>query len=203
MPSSLKTVGLGLLEVGVVEHEEPVGTRLGQGPEHRMALADEEAAAWAEQGRDDLRPAADIRQPAERADPRVDEIEAACSEDGGRVVDLRRHEARLGAGLFGQQPCLLDRRLREVETGDAGAEARQGDGVGADVALEVNGLEAPNVAEPRQVEADDLAQEPRFLGETRDRVLRRGRMRRHALVPVGAVDLAVVGHGCSFADAGR
>ena len=55
-------------------------------------------------------------------------------------------------------------------------------------------VEARDVAEPRQVEADDLAQERRVLGEAGDGVVRRGGVGRDAFVPARAVDVAVVVH---------
>lgn len=45
--------------------------------------------------------------------------------------------------------CGPQRRRREVETGDAaGTEAGQTDGVGADVALQVDHIEAVETTEP-------------------------------------------------------
>jgi hypothetical protein len=63
-----------------------------------MSLADEKAAAGNEQVGDDLRPAADRRQPAERADAREHQVERAGAEHGDRVVELSLDELDVGAG---------------------------------------------------------------------------------------------------------
>ncbi len=159
-----------------------------------MALTDEEASAGAEQVGDDLTPAVDVGQPAERADPGVDEVEPASLERLGRRVELGDDELRLHAGSFGEEPRLLDRRLGEVEAGHARAETGERDRVRSDVALEVHAVQPRDVAEPGEVEAHDTAQELRVLGETRDRVVGRRDVRGHALVPVGAVDVDRVAH---------
>jgi hypothetical protein len=62
------------------------------------------------------------------------------------------------------------------------------------VALQVDAAEPGNVAEQRQVEADDAAEEGGILDERRDAVVGRGCVRRSAVVPVGAVDGTEVGH---------
>ena len=52
------------------------------------------------------------------------------------------------------------------------------------------------------VEAHDLAQERRVVGEAGDGVVGRRGVRRDAIVPVRAVDVAVVLHARSVADGG-
>ena len=93
--------------------------------------------------------------------PGVDEVEALAAERVGRAVEIRLDELHLDADGRGQAPALLERGRGEVEPGHAGAEPRQRDGVGADVALQVHGVETRDVAEARTVEADDLAEERR------------------------------------------
>ncbi len=74
-------------------------------------------------------------------------------------------------GCCGQLACLDERRLGQVETGDGGAEPSERDGVRADVALQVHDVEPADVAESRQVEAHDVAQERRIVGEARHAVV--------------------------------
>ena len=64
------------------------------------------------------------------------------------------------------------------------AEAGERDGVGADVALQMDTAQPGDVSEPRQVEPDDVTQEVRVLRELRDVVVGRGRVRGGALVPL-------------------
>ena len=53
--------------------------------------------------------------------------------------------------------------------------------VGADVALQVHGVEPGDVTEPRPIEPDDLAEVLRILREQRDAVARRCGVRRDAV----------------------
>src|SRR5215813_2197268 len=72
---------------------------------------------------------------------------------------------------------LRQRGGGEVQPGHAGAEAGQRDGVGADMALEVDAAQSADVTEQRQVEPHDLAEEGGVAGETLHRVVARGRVR--------------------------
>ena len=159
-----------------------------------MALADEQASAGPQEVGDDLTPTVDVGQPAERADARVDEVEATAPERLGRLVELGDDELRVDPGSLGQKPRLLDRRLGEVEPRHACAKAGEGDGVRPDVALEVHAVEPRDVAEAGEVEAHDAAQELGILREARDRVVGRRDVGGDALVPVGAVDVDRVAH---------
>ncbi len=65
------------LEVRVLDREHAVGAGVVEGPEHRVALAEEQPPAGPQQFGDDPGPAADVRQPAQGADAGEDEVEAA------------------------------------------------------------------------------------------------------------------------------
>ena len=162
-----------------------------------MPLADVQPPAGAQQRRDDTRPSVDVGQPAERADARVDEIERPLVERRrARRTASALHERRLdarGASRACAPPRARARRGRAPVT--RAPSRRERDGVGADVALEVDGVEPADVTEPRHVEAHDVAQERGIVGEARDAVVGRGDVRGDAIVPVRAVDLSVVGHG--------
>ena len=186
---------LGLLEVGQLEHEQAVGAHVGERPENGVPLADVEPAAGSQQRGDDPGPAPHVGQPAEGADARVDEIERPLVENVERVVRLGLDERRVDVRGDRELPGLLERGPGEIESGDPGAESRERDGVGPDVALEMNGVLPRDVSEAREVEADDVAEERRILGEAGDAVVGRGDVRGDALVPVRAVDLSIVGHG--------
>ena len=152
---------------------------------------------------DDLGPAADVGQPAERADAGVDEIEALAAERIGRAVEIGLDEVdrRLPTASARRRPCSsagaekssaghLARRAGRARPcrcrcGTAGAPRR-----------------GPSMSPSRgAVEAHDLAQERRIVGEARDGVVRRRGVRRDAVVPVRAVDVAVVVHARSVAHA--
>ena len=59
--------------------------------------------------RHDLGPAADVGQPAERPDARVDEVEALRPERLGRAVEIGLDELDLEADGRGQAAALLER----------------------------------------------------------------------------------------------
>ena len=181
---------LGGLEVRVLDREpvRPIVER----PQHRVGLAHEEASAGPEQARHDIAPALDVGQPAERADPREDEVEAALPEDVGGGVDVGFHECDVGARLLREPTGLGERGGGEVEPGHPRAEPREGDRVRPDVTLEVDAFEAGDVAEERQVVADDVAQVLLVRAESGEGVAARRCVRGRALVPVGAVDSPVV-----------
>ena len=92
VPGSSQTSGSAVSKYGysIASPSRPIVER----PEHRVALAHEEAAAGPEQPRHDLPPALDVGQPAERADPREDEVEPPCAEDVDRGVEVGLDELR-------------------------------------------------------------------------------------------------------------
>jgi hypothetical protein len=69
------------LEIGEVDHQQAAPPLIVERPQHRMALADEQASARPQELRHDLPPAADRRQPAERSDAGVDEGEPLAPEN--------------------------------------------------------------------------------------------------------------------------
>ena len=111
-----------------------------------MKFADVEAPAGLDEPRDDPGPAAGVRQPVERADARVDDVELLV-EEGGGVVELADDEARVDAELAGDLAGGGDGRLREVEPGDACAQHRPGERVHAEVAVQVEQRFALDVAQ--------------------------------------------------------
>jgi hypothetical protein len=78
------------LEVGVLHHQQPVLALVGQRPQHGVALAQEQPPARRQQRRHHVGPAADVRQPAQGADPRVHQPEPAPPEHVGRGADVGR-----------------------------------------------------------------------------------------------------------------
>jgi hypothetical protein len=100
------------------------------------------------------------RQPAQRADARVDEVERRGCEDVEGAQHVRADEADVRTGRGGELCRGVERRLREVQSGDAArAESGERQRVGADVALQVDDVESGDVAEAGQVEAHDIRQE--------------------------------------------
>ena len=100
---------VGLLEVGVTDRHGALRPgRVGHRPQHRVALADEQPTAWAQQGRHRLGPVADPRQPAQRPDAGIDQVEASGAKRGHRPVDRRLDIVDLGARLGGQGPRLVE-----------------------------------------------------------------------------------------------
>ena len=87
---------LGRLEVRVLDREpvRPIVER----PENGVGLAHEEAPSGPEEPRHDIPPAVDVGQPAERADPREDEVEASLAEDADGRVDIGLDELHVGPG---------------------------------------------------------------------------------------------------------
>ncbi len=158
------------LEVGVLQHEQVVVPAVGGGPQHRMALAHEQPPAGPQQARHHPGPAGDVGQPAQRADPRVHEVEGLRAQDGDRVIHLGFDETDVGAGQFGDPARLRERGVGEVQPGHVGAEAGQRDGVGADVALQVDAAQPADVTQQRQVEPHHIAEEGGVGGEPVHRI---------------------------------
>ena len=112
----------------------------------RMELDEVQPAAGTEQLGDDAGPRVDVREPAERADPGVDAVERSTTESGRRVVHVGHLELGVEARPRRQLAGREDRRLAQVDADDAGAEAGPAEGVHAEVALEVDEVEAGDVA---------------------------------------------------------
>ena len=111
------------LEVGVLDHEQPVVPRIAHRLEHRMAFPDEQPPTRPEQGRHDGRPPADVGEPVQRPDPGVDEVEALAAEHVRRGVDVGQDELDVGTGAGGEVAGGVDRRRREVEAASPGRRA--------------------------------------------------------------------------------
>ena len=94
----------------------------------------------------DARPRVDVREPAEGSDPGVDAVERSTTESGRRVVHVGHLELGLELGARRQLAGREDRRLAQIDADDAGAEAGPAEGVHAEVALEVDEVEAGDVA---------------------------------------------------------
>ena len=89
-----------------------------------MKLVQIELAARAEQIEDDLGPAFHIRQPAERANAGVDDIERTVVQRRWGVVDVGRHEAGVDADLPRKRRGGLYGGLGKIEAGDMRAKPR-------------------------------------------------------------------------------
>ncbi|MNP28118.1 hypothetical protein D3C76_1210680 [compost metagenome] len=157
--------------------------------QHRVPIAQEQPPARLQQGRDSACPRFDMGQPAEGADAGVDQVEGACRQHVGGGIDvgldiLDRHRAALS-----QRPCLNQRSRGIVQAADLGTKARQREGIGADVALQVDGVEPVDIAEQRQVEAYGFGKAFGVLDEQLDFVVLRGSVQRGTFIPAGAVEL--------------
>src|SRR5580658_9928068 len=90
--------------------------------------------------------------------------------DTGRV-HIRQHELHLRAGRGGETTRLLEGRRREIDPRHTSAEPRQRDRVGADMTLQMYGIEPSNIPEPRHVEPHNVAQKRRIVREAAERVV--------------------------------
>ena len=159
-----------------------------------MALTDEQPATRLEQSRNRDGPARDARQPAESADAGKDEVELFPTQSRHCVVDVGLDVVHVIAGPRDQGTRLLDRDRREVQPSHPGAETGQADRVGADVTLQMDPAKTAHVTEQGAVEPHHMADVPGVVDETLNVVVRRGRVRRRPLIPVGSVDVPVVVH---------
>jgi hypothetical protein len=71
-----------------------------------VALTQEQPPAGPQQVSDHRGPAADARQPAQRADAGEHQVEGAAPEHLCGGIDISLHEPGVGAGLVGQPPPL-------------------------------------------------------------------------------------------------
>ena len=109
------------------------------------------------------------------------------AEHVGNGVELRLHEANVDAGGSREIAGDGQRARGEVDAGDAAAEPRERDGVGADMALEVHDVEAGEITEPGPVVGDDRAQPSGIGRETGEVVVAGARMHGHPRLPVAEV----------------
>ena len=115
-----------------------------------MAVREVEAAAGPEEMRDDGGPAFDVGEPHQRAPAHEDEVEAGGGVDGAHsIVEVGLDEAGAPgeAEVARQVAGGADRGGGEVQAGDAGAVAREDEAVVAEMALQVEHVEAGDGAE--------------------------------------------------------
>jgi hypothetical protein len=161
---------LGYLEVGERDLD-PVGDAIVDRPHHRVALAQEQPSARAQQAINDLGPATDVGEPAQRPDPGVRQVELAGREHVERAIEVGFDELDVRARRGRQSPGFVDGGGGEVQAGHPRAQAGQRDRVRADVTLQMDAALAVDVPEPGQVEPDYRAEEARVGQETHDRVV--------------------------------
>ena len=187
---------LGGLEVGEAD-DDGIGYPLVDRPHRRVALAQEEPTTRGEQGGDDLGPAMDVRQPAERTDAGVDEVEGMAGQHVRGCIELGLDELDSSAGGRGEPARLGHRRGGEVQAGHRRAQPRQRQGVGADVALQMHPALAGEVTQARLVESHHVATERGIGDEAVERIARGGRVRRGPLVPERPVHRVAVRVACA------
>ncbi len=162
-------VGVGLregdavrLEVREREHRHPVRTGVPECPQHGMAFAHAQLAARAEEIGHRRGPPLDTREPAERPDAGVHEIEPAPAEHVGGVVDVGFDVLDVRPTGRGHAARLDERAAAEVESGHVRSEPSQRQRVVPHVALQMDHVEAGDIAEPLTVELHRLADQVRF-----------------------------------------
>src|SRR5690606_1374858 len=121
-------------------------------------VADEERPTGPQQPGDAHRPGGEVGEPGDGPDAREDDVELAVQRVG-RVLGVRLDERRLEPAAVGEVTGDREAARGDVDAGDPGAEPREGEGVGADVALEVEDVEAVDAApgKVRSQEGDVLA----------------------------------------------
>lgn len=171
------------LEVVVLDGQVVVAEH----PTERVELGQQQPPARPQQRRHHPGPAVQVRQPVDRPEAGVDDVEAFTQRRLG-LVHVRAHEPGVQAEVCGQSVGHLDRRRREVEPDHRRAPTGPGHRVVTEVALEVH-----------QTLPGEVAEQVRFPGLQRvaagaERgvvVHRRGDVVRDALVPPGPVQLEV------------
>lgn len=131
------------VEVPVLDRARLPAEDVGDGVELRQV----EPSAGTQQVADQLGPAGQVGEPDQRAEAGVGDVEGATAERAARVVDVGLHELGIQARLRGDPAGGRDGLAREVEPGDPGAPPRPGQGVEAEVALEVDEVEPVDRAE--------------------------------------------------------
>ena len=95
-------------------------------------------------------------------------------------------------GRFGDLTGDRHRRGGEVQPGHPRPEPGQREGVGPDVALQVDAAQTADVTQARHVEPDDVGQPVRVGDQVLHRISRRGAVGGCPGVPPRPVDLAVL-----------
>ena len=181
-----------LLEVGVLDAQPVVGERPRQG----VGVVDVEAPTGPHDHPYLFCPTLDARQPAQRAQAHVGDVERLPAQGIRRVLHVGAHERRsiAEACLLRQFAGLADCRRREVDAGDGRAGARPRQRVEPEMALQVDDAQPRDVAESRNLPLSGtglFAQPPLDVVEVRPHV------DGDALVPVDAVRRASVLLGSS------
>ena len=116
---------LGPLEVGVVDDEQAVRAGVVQGPEHRVALTQEQPSAGPQQPGHDVSPPPHVGQPAQCADPGEHQVEGRRLQRLGRRVHVGLHEVDVRTAVLGESASLGQRGCGEVEPGHPRAQPGQ------------------------------------------------------------------------------
>ncbi|MND88328.1 hypothetical protein D3C80_803510 [compost metagenome] len=136
-----------------------------------MPVAQEQPPARFQQCCDGACPWLDAGQPAERANTGVDQVERTRRQYLVGGIDVRLDILDGQRASLGQCPCLGQRSLGIIQATNLGAKARQRQGVGADVALQVDRIKPVDVTEQWQVEAYGFGQVPVLLDQALDLVV--------------------------------
>ncbi|MCY1419878.1 hypothetical protein D9M71_354790 [compost metagenome] len=92
--------------------------------QHRMTFAQEQPSTRLEQGRHGTRPALDARQPDQRADTGVYQVERIGCQHPVSGIHIRLDVINPCPTAFSQSPRLGQRLRREIQPADFGAQAR-------------------------------------------------------------------------------
>jgi hypothetical protein len=149
-----------------------------------VKLGQVEKPATDEERGDHGRPPPQVREPVERAEAGVDDVEPLAVEGIRGGVDVGGDKPGVEAGLRSERVGGFDAGSGEVEADDRRAAARPGERVEAEVALEVDEALARDV--PRLLDLERVERAPPGP-EALDVVEAAGSVNRDALVPPGPV----------------
>src|ERR1700730_9500817 len=136
---------------------------------------------------DDLCPAIDVRQPADRAPRDKHHVEGCHVRDRGRrIIAVRLHEARpFGKPQFiGKLPRGVDSGCREVQSDDLGTALCKLQAVGAEMTLQMQ--DAAAIDRP-EFHLFDGAEAATPGSQSRKIVAARDQMQGDFLIPIGTV----------------
>ena len=162
-------------------------------PDERMVLEDVERPTRLDERAGGRRPPVDVGQPAQRPDPRVDDVVGAPRQGRDRVVHVGADELgvdALGVGERARAASTADSEKSSPVTARAAPRPRQG--VEAEVALEVQQLASGDVTDLLDLDRPQCA--PAGT-EAVDVVELRRNVQRGALVPLPPVHLHRLGLG--------
>ncbi len=156
----------------------------------RVAFQQIEPAARFQSARRHRHPAVHVRNPADSPPGSEDDVEAVQARR--RIQHVRQDELTVDAGLTREGSRRFDGRRRIVEAGHLCAQPRQGQGVEAEMALQVEQAFAGDVAEPFPGDPIDHRLAP---AECVGAVEGGGQVDRHRLIPIGEILFGHPGHG--------